>query len=92
MPGVIVRRHTPFAIVILAHQRLIDVGPGAPFRQRIWHACRLLKVDQTLHTERRRVDVKRPLRSQNDKNKRILQEGFETSEMNSPQEDRCEHS
>src|ERR1700731_2484387 len=31
-------------------------------------------------------------RSQNDKNKRIVQEGFETPEMNCPQEDRCEHS
>ncbi len=86
------RRHTPLAIVILAHQHVIDVDPGTPLRLRIRHMCRLHDLDKTVHTVRRRVDVKRLIRSQNDKNKRILQEGFETPEMNSPQEGRCEHS
>jgi len=27
MRAIVVHRHTPFAIVILAHQRLIDVDP-----------------------------------------------------------------
>jgi len=54
--------------------------------------CRLHDLDKTVHTVRRRVDVKRLIRSQNDKNKRILQEGFETPEMNWSQEGRCEHS
>ena len=31
MGPVIVGWHTPFAIVILAHQRIVDVDPGAPF-------------------------------------------------------------
>ena len=31
MRPVIVCWHAPFAIVILAHQRIVDIHPGAPF-------------------------------------------------------------
>ena len=38
MCAVIVGRHTPFPIVILAHQRIVDVDPGTPFRLHDRHA------------------------------------------------------
>src|SRR5713101_389688 len=92
MRAVVVRRHTPFAIVILAHQHVVDVDPGTALRLRIRHVSRLLAVDKSLHTVWRRADIRRPIRGQNDKNSRVVQEGFEAPEMNSPQEGRCEHS
>src|SRR6266849_3579035 len=92
MCAIVVRRHTPFAIVILAHQHLIDVDPGTPLWLRIRHVCRLHEVDKTLHTVWRRAGIKGLIRSQNDKNDRIVQEGFEPPEMKCRQEGRCERS
>src|SRR5438876_2922466 len=37
MGTVIVGWHAPFAIVILAHQRIVDIHPGTPFRLRTRH-------------------------------------------------------
>src|SRR5258708_6951837 len=48
MRAVVVRRHTPFAIVILAHQDMIDVDPGTPLRLALRHVCLLLEVANTL--------------------------------------------
>src|SRR5207247_7077962 len=41
MGTVIVGWHAPFAIVILAHQRIVDIHPGAPFRLRTRHVVAL---------------------------------------------------
>ncbi len=49
MRAIVVRRHTPFAIVILAHQHLIDVDRGTPLRLGIRHAWRLHDLDKTVH-------------------------------------------
>src|SRR4029077_13407147 len=37
VPAVIVGRHTPFPIVIVAHQLMLDVDPGTPFGLYIRH-------------------------------------------------------
>ncbi len=92
MRAVVVHRHNPLALGILADHRLIDVDPGTPLRLRTRHVCRLHEAAKPVHRVWRGAAGKTTLRSQNDKNKRIALEGFETPEMKSPQEGQCEHS
>src|SRR5689334_19131577 len=61
MRAIVVSRHTPFAIVILAHQHMIDVDPGTPLRLRIRHGCRLHERDKTVHTMWRHADINMPI-------------------------------
>ena len=92
MRAIVVRRHTPFAPVILAHQHTIDVDRGTPLRLRIRYAWRLHDLYKTVHAGGGAQTSSRQSRSQNDKNERIVQEGFETPAMNCAKEGRREHS